>query len=314
MMSTEKTTIANNDVKESNTVPTSIIGKQQMVIQDGKYTPEILWSMGRIGSYAASPDLKRIVYTIAYFSVKENKEHIVLHCMDSDGSNDVLLTDTAFNEASPQWIKNGTKISYLSDASGLNQIWEMNPDGTERKQLSFFEKDIDSFKFAPDGQHILFISQADYIYKPRNLYKDLDKTTGLMANDLMYKHWDKWLKTVPHPFYAAFDGDKMMEATDILKDTRFESPLLPFGGIEQLNWSNDSKIIAYTCKKKAGKEYALSTDSDIYLYNIENQEEVNICKLPNDPDQNMGYDMNPAYSPCGKYLAWLSMEIGRAHV
>ena len=129
-----------------------------------------------------------------------------------------------------------------------------------------------------------------------------------MANDLMYKHWNKWLETVPHPFYASFDGEKMGQSTDILAGTRYESPLLPFGGIEQLTWSNDSKTIAYTCKKKAGTAYALSTDSDIYLYDCESEKEVNICKKAGDPDQNSGYDINPLYSPCGKYIAWLSME------
>ncbi len=285
-----------------------IIGKHDITIPNNKYTPEVIWSMGRIEAYAISPDQSMLAYMVTYFCIKENTSHTVLHCMHSDGSNDALLTTTAFNESSPQWIKNGSKIAFLSNASGSSQIWEMNPDGTERKQLSFFEKDIDSFKFAPDGQHILFISQVDYIYRPENLYKDLDKTTGLMANDLMYKHWDKWLETVPHPFYASFDGCKMQEATDLLKGTRFESPLLPFGGIEQLNWSSDSKKIAFTCKKKAGKDYALSTDSDIYVFDIETGKEINICKLPGDPDQNMGYDINPAYSPCGKYIAWLSME------
>ena len=163
MISSEKTTIADtSNQKENSAAPVSIIGKQQVVVENGKYTPEILWAMGRIGDYAASPDLKQIVYSIAYFSVKENKEHVVLHLMNQDGTNDVLLTETAYNESSPVWIKDGSKIAYLSDASGCSQIWEMNPDGTERKQLSFFEKDIDSFKFAPDGQHILFIAQRHY--------------------------------------------------------------------------------------------------------------------------------------------------------
>ena len=285
-----------------------IIGKQTIIVKDGKFTPEVFWSMGRIEAYSVSPDNTKIAYMVTYFCIDENKGHTVLHIMNSDGSNDTLLTDTANDETSPLWIKNGTKIAFLSNASGKNQIWEMNPDGTERKQLSDFEKDIDSFKFSPDNNWILFVSQVDYIYKPENLYKDLDKTTGLMANDLMYKHWDKWLKTVPHPFYASFDGDKMGNATDILAGTRFESPLLPFGGIEQLTWSIDSNTIAYTCKKKAGTAYALSTDSDIFLNDLKTQQEINLCKLPDDPDQNMGYDINPLYSPCGKYMAWLSME------
>ena len=142
-----------------------IIGKQAVVVKDGKYTPEVFWSMGRIEAYAVSPDNAKIVYMVSYFSIEENKGHTLLHVMDSDGSNDVLLTDTANDETSPLWIKNGSKIAFISNASGKNQIWEMNPDGTERKQLSDFEKDIDSFKFSPDEKSILFVSQVDYIFR-----------------------------------------------------------------------------------------------------------------------------------------------------
>ena len=286
----------------------NIIGKKDVKVVDGKYTPEILWSMGRIEGYNVSPDNKKIAYFLSYHSIEENKGHTVIHVMDSDGSNDKLLTESKYDENSPAWIKNGSKVAFISNESGSGQIWEMNPDGTERKQLSFFEKDIDSFQFSPDGKQILFISQAPYIYRPEKLYNGLDKTTGMMANDLMYKHWNQWLETVPHPFYASFDGNKMGDATDILAGTRFESPLLPFGGMEQLTWCKDSKIIAYTCKKKAGRDYTLSTDSDIFFYDTSAKQETNICKLPGDPDQNMGYDINPLFSPCGKYIAWLSMK------
>ncbi len=286
----------------------NIIGKKDVKVVDGKYTPEILWSMGRIEGYNVSSDNKKIAYFLSYHSIEENKGHTVIHVMDSDGGNDKLLTESKYDENSPAWIKNGSKVAFISNESGSNQIWEMNPDGTERKQLSFFEKDIDSFQFSPDGKQILFISQAPYIYRPEKLYNGLDKTTGMMANDLMYKHWNQWLETVPHPFYASFDGNKMGDATDILAGTRFESPLLPFGGMEQLTWCEDSKIIAYTCKKKAGRDYTLSTDSDIFFYDTSAKQETNICKLPGDPDQNMGYDINPLFSPCGKYIAWLSMK------
>ena len=299
---------ANGEVQQTNNEASGFIGKHQLQIPDGKYTPEILWSMGRIAGYDASLKAGKIAYPVVYYSVAENKGHQVLHCMDADGKADVLLTTTAANESNPQWIKNGTKIAFLSDESGSSQIWEMNPDGTERKKISDFAKDIDSFLFSPDASQVLFISQTPYTEHPEDLYDELEKTTGLMANDLMYKHWDRWQKTVPHPFYAAFDGEKIGEATDILAGTRFESPILPFGGMEQLTWSPDSKAIAYSCNKKVGLAYALSTDSDVYIYHLDTKKEWNICKVEGDPDQNLGYDMNPRFSPCGKFIAWLSME------
>ena len=281
----------------------TIIGKQEIKIEDGRLTPEVLWAMGRIGSSTISPDGEKIAYTVSYYSVKENKSHTVIYIMNADGSENKLLTTTAASEYEPAWIKNGEKLAFLSNG----QIWEMNPDGTERKQLSDYEGGIDCFSFSPDGNKVLFISQVKYGERTVDKYPDLDKATGMVIDDLMYKHWDEWVQTVPHPFVADFDGNKVGAATDIMEGEPFESPMKPFGGIEQLTWSNDSKQIAYTCRKKTGLEYSVSTDSDIYLYNIESKETRNLCKEDAN-DKNMGYDTNPLFSPDGTMIAWQSME------
>lgn len=284
-----------------------IIGKQEIRIKDKKLTPEALWAMGRIGSSTVSPDGKQIAYTVSYYSVKENKSHTVVYVMNADGTNNLLLTTTADSEMEPAWIKGGSKIAFLSAASGSMQLWEMNPDGSERKQLSAYEGGIDGFKFSPDESKVLFIAQVKYGERTSDLYPDLDKASGRVITDLMYKHWDEWVESIPHPFVATFDGNQVGEATDILKDEPYESPMKPFGGIEQLAWSNDSKQIAYTCRKKTGLEYSVSTDSDIYLYDTESGKTRNLCK-EDATDKNLGYDTNPKFSPDGKSIAWQSME------
>lgn len=284
-----------------------VIGKQEIRIKNKKLTPEALWAMGRIGSSSVSPDGKQIAYTVSYYSVKENKSHTVIYVMNADGTNNLLLTHTADNEVEPTWIKGGSKIAFLTAASGSMQIWEMNPDGSERKQLSSYEGGIEGFKFSPDESKVLFISQVKYGQRTSDIYPDLDKASGKVINDLMYKHWDEWVENIPHPFVASFDGNQVGAATDILKDEPYESPMKPFGGIEQLAWSNDSKQIAYTCRKKTGLEYSVSTDSDIYLYNTETGETRNLCK-EDATDKNLGYDTNPKFSPDGKSIAWQSME------
>lgn len=284
-----------------------IIGKQEIRIKDKKLTPEALWAMGRIGSSTVSPDGKQIAYTVSYYSIKENKSHTVIYVMDADGTNNLLLTTTADSEMEPAWIKGGSKIAFLSAASGSMQLWEMNPDGSERKQLSAYEGGIDGFKFSPDESKVLFIAQVKYGERTSDLYPDLDKASGRVITDLMYKHWDEWVESIPHPFVATFDGNQVGEATDILKDEPYESPMKPFGGIEQLAWSNDSKQIAYTCRKKTGLEYSVSTDSDIYLYDTESGKTRNLCK-EDATDKNLGYDTNPKFSPDGKSIAWQSME------
>ena len=288
---------------ESVQADASIIGKQEMTIQDGRLTPEILWAMGRIGSSSVSPDGKRIAYTVSYYSVKEDKGHTVIYVMNADGTDNKLLTTTAASESSPVWMKDGSALAFLSGG----QIWRMNPDGTDRKQLSSYDGAIEGFAFSPDESKVLFISQVKYGERTVDKYPDLDKASGKVIDDLMYKHWDEWVETVPHPFVASFDGNQVGEATDILAGEPYESPMKPFGGIEQLAWSTDSKQVAYTCRKKTGQAYSISTDSDIYLYDIDSKQTRNLCK-EDATDKNMGYDTNPKFSPDGKSIAWQSME------
>ncbi|MEJ8763035.1 S9 family peptidase [Phocaeicola sp. HCN-40430] len=288
-------------------VAAEVIGKQEVALKEGRLTPEALWAMGRIGSSSVSPDGKRIAYTVSYYSVKANKSRTVIYVMNADGSENTLLTAGAASEMEPAWIKGGQKIAFLTSEGGSSQIWEMNADGSGRKQLSNYEGNIEGFRFSPDGSKVVFISQVKYGKRTTDLYPDLDKASGMVIDDLMYKHWDEWVQSVPHPFVALFDGNKVGQATDILQGEPYESPMKPFGGIEQIAWSTDSKQIAYTCRKKTGKEYSVSTDSDIYLYDIESKQTRNLCK-EDATDKNMGYDTNPKFSPDGKRIAWQSME------
>ncbi len=280
----------------------SVIGKSDIKIADGRMTPEALWAFGRIGEMAVSPDGKRVVYTVGYYSVPENKSNWEVFVMNADGSDNRQVTHTPYSESGVTWIKGGTKIAFLCSESGSGQLWEMNPDGSGRKRLSNFEKGVEGFAFSPDGKKVLFISQVKTVKSTAEKYPDLDKTTGLVITDLMYKHWDEWVTTAPHPFIADFDGNAVFNPVDIMEGEPFESPMKPFGGIEQLAWNTTSDKVAYTSRKKVGKEYALSTNSDIYVYDLNTKRTVNMT------EGNMGYDTNPKYSPDGKSIAWLSME------
>ena len=302
----------------------SFIGKSNITLQSDLMTPEALWAMGRIGTAQASPDGKHIIYQVGYYSVKQNKGHQVIYIMDSDGKNNKMLTTSAKSETDAVWIKDGQKIAFLCDG----QIWEMNPDGSGRKQLTNDKTGIDGFKFSPDEKYVILIKQIPYHGIIKEKPEDLPLTTGRVITDMNYRHWDEYVESIPHPYLAEVTSNGIGEGTDIMKGEPYECPVKPFGGAEQLAWSTDSKTIAYTSRKNTGINYAISTDTDIYLYNIESKQTVNICKPANykEPEINMtksmknqavnskenlknnpGYDVNPKFSPNGQYVAWLSM-------
>ncbi|MCC8147211.1 MAG: S9 family peptidase [Bacteroidales bacterium] len=286
----------NNPQKEESSDP--IIGKANIEVKGDRLTPEILHLLGQVSGVSVSPDKQKILYGVSYGDIALNKRNRELFTVNVDGSDKKQITHSAKSEGDVQWIKSGDKIAFLYGG----QIWEMNPDGTGRIQLSNYEKGIDGFCFSPDEKKILFISQVKSVELASDLYKDLDKASGRVIDDMMYKHWDEWVETVPHPFIADFDGKSISNVIDILEGEPYEAPMKPFGGIDDLDWSPDGKQVAYTSRKKTGKEYTLSTNSDIYFYNLDTKETRNIT------EGMMGYDVHPRFSPDGKYIAWLSME------
>ena len=284
---------------------------------------ETLWAMGRIGGAQASPDGKSVVYQVGYYSVKQNKGHQILYVLSMDGKKQTKLTTTTASETDASWIDGGRRIAYLSGG----QLWSMAADGTDRKQLTHSQTDIEGYKFSPDGKHVILIKSLPYHESIKQNPADLPLATGRLVTDLNYRHWDHYVETVAHPFVADVTDGGISDGVDILDGEPFECPMAPFGGIEQLDWSKDSKMVAYTCRKKTGVSYAVSTDSDIYLYDIATRKTKNLCKpddykpVPVDvtksmknqavnhqgSDLNMGYDVNPRFSPDGKYVAWQSM-------
>ena len=304
---------------------TGFIGKNEIKLTGNKMTPEALWAMGRIGATQASPNGKSIVYQVGYYSVKANKGHQVLYVIDTNGKNNKLLTTDSKSETDASWIEGGKAIAFLRDG----EIWKMNSDGTNRIQLSHENNSIEGYSFSPDGNWVLIIKQIPYNDIIKKNPDDLPLATGRLVTDMNYRHWDEYVETIPHPFLAQVNPDGSIgESKDIMGNEPFECPVKPFGGIEQLACSPDSKCIAYTSRKKTGVEYAVSTDTDIYLYCIDSGTTTNLCKPENykEPEidmtktmknqevnseanlkNNPGYDQNPKFSPDGKYVAWQSM-------
>ncbi|MBP7373582.1 MAG: S9 family peptidase [Prevotella sp.] len=302
----------------------TMIGLNNIKLESDLMTPEALWAMGRIGSSEASPDGKQIVYQVSYYSVKENKSHTMLFVQNADGKNKRQLTKDEKSESDATWIECGKKIAFIRSG----EIWSMNADGSDRKQLSNTDGSVEGFKFSPDGKKVVFIKSIPYYGSIKKNPEDLPKASGRLITDMNYRHWDHYVETIAHPFVAEVTAEGIGNAKDIMEGQPYESPVAPFGGIEQISWSMDSKSIAYTSRKKEGVEYAISTDTDIYLYNLSTGKTVNLCKPEGykEPmidatksmrdqevnhqkgDMHVGYDVNPKFSADGKYIAWQSME------
>ena len=291
-----------NAQTQTNKHKTTIIAKPNLKLTSDLMTPEALWAFGRVSGQEVSPDGKTVMYGVSYYSIEQNKGNRELYSVDVNGENFRQLTHSPKSEFNAVWRPDGKKIGFLSSESGSVQLWEMNPDGSKRIQISDIEGGITGFKYSPDQTKILYTKEVPIENKFPDLYKGLPEASGKLFDDLMYRHWDHWVESYSHVFFADYDGKKVWNDKDILKGEPYHSPLSPFGGIEQINWSADSKTIAYTCKKLTGKAATLSTNSDIYLYSLETGETKNIT------EGMMGFDISPLYSPDGNFIAWESME------
>ena len=272
------------------------ITKPEITIEGGRLTPEALWAMGRINSVHPDEQSGLVAYTVSYYSVEENRSTSWIRICKPIG--ETIETIDEFVGHSPAW-HNG-QLCYIN-AQGQVVIGD--------KTLTGFEHDIEGFLLSPQGDKIILIAQVKTIPSTADKHPDLPLASGRVVDDLMYKHWDEWTETAPHPFLCTFSPEsltasspKIVDCIDLLEGTPYESPMKPFGGIEQLAWSPDCKTIAYTCRKNSGLDYAVSTNSDIYLYDIATGTHTNLT------EGNGGYDTNPSYSPDGQWIAWQSME------
>lgn len=282
---------------------TDIIDRPDFKSATGIFDIDALEALGRVSEPRVSPDGKRVLFGVSYESVPQNKSNRDLYVMNIDGTGVTRITKTAQSENSAVWIDNGTRIAFVYAEKGSSpQLWVMNADGTERHAATNIEGGIEGFLFSPDQSKVVLISTVKYNRTAADIYPDLPKATGRVIDDLMYKHWDSWVTEIPHPFIGAFDGQTVTDLKDIMEGEPYEAPMRPFGGVESFAWSPDSKILVYTSRKKTGMEYALSTNSDLYAYNLTTGTTTNLT------EGMMGYDTNPAFSPDGRYMAWLSME------
>ncbi len=284
-----------------------IIEKPDVKVVDGKLTPEVLEAFGKVSAPVVSPDGKEMAFTITYDDIEENKGNAEIYLMNADGSDMRRVTKSAASESNIRWIDNGEKLAFLryDDETKAVQMFRAGKDGGNVKRLTNKENGIECFEISPDGTKVIFGSPIDAFNKDTTLFEGLPKTTGRVVDDLMYKHWDEWVTKIPHPFVADFSLDGVSNEKDIMEGEPFECPMRPFGGADAFAWNPDSKSLVYVSRKLKGQEYAFSTDSNLYLYELESGKTSLLT------DGMPGYDTDPVFSPDGRTLAWLSMPTAK---
>lgn len=266
-------------------------------------TPEELLTMTRVGAISLSPKKDKIVYNAGFPSIEANKIQTKIFVIDRNGKNKMQLTKNDQSQYSPTWIDGGKRIAFMAVKDDEMQLFSMLPDGTDIKQITNIKGGISGFLFSPQEKKIAIVKDVPFdSNKGKNIHKDLPKTSGLVIDDIMYRHWDEFVETIPHIFIAEYNGSLITEAKDILEGEPYEAPMKPFSGVEDISFSPDGRYLAYASRKKTGKEYAVSTNSDIYIYDMQSGTTKNIT------EGMMGYDTYPKFSPDGKSIAWISME------
>ncbi len=282
------------------------IEASDITIQDGKMSPEALLAFGRLGDPQLSPDGSRILYGVSYTSVEENRSCRNIFLCDLDGGNRVQVSKEASSVNNARWIDD-SRIVFLQKGQIFTAKLGRNGKMGKKVQLSDVAEGVSEFAISPDGAKILYISTVKGGVKtPSSDNDDLAKAEAYKADDLMYRHWDHWVTDIPHSYVAMFDlkAEKAIttdNSIDLLgADSPYELPTEPFSGIEQLSWSPDGRYIAYSCRTKVGKDYAFSTNSDIYIYDMLTGATVQVT-------DGGGYDTDPVWSPDGSMVAWVSM-------
>ena len=277
---------------------------------EGKFTPEIMWKMSRIGQQVLSEDGSKLIYTVTQYNLAENRGITRLWLRDMATAEECAITDYNSTNTAPQWLSEN-RIAFMSNRSGSMQAWAMDIDGQNLTQLTDIEGGIEGFGIA--GDHAFYVQRVKVApLKGSDKYADMDKSKVRLYDDLMVRHWDYWDDgSYLHIFAADYKDGKIVDGVDIIgADKAYDAPLAPYFDTAEIRLSPDGSMLAYTCKPLTGVDYALSTDSDIFLYDFATKATRNLSKeaAAQGDEKFVGYDKYPVFSPDGTKVAFRSQR------
>lgn len=261
-------------------------------------TPELLWKTGRVGLDCVSPDGQWAVYGVQRYDVSENKGSRTLFALHLATGETRRLSDYSKTAGDAEFHPGGQKIGFLMDG----MLYEVALNGQEAP-AKVSDLEINGFHYSPDGTKILFCKDVKLDKTPAELYPELSKTSARISEGLFYRHWKSWHDyAYSNVFVADYAEGKIVGEPKNIQNERFDTPLTPDGGMEQVCWSPDGRFILYTCRKLNGTSEAQSTNSDLYAWELSSGRTLNFT------EDLKGYDRDPLFSPDGNYLVWISLQ------
>ncbi|MFI3295605.1 MAG: peptidase S9, partial [Rikenellaceae bacterium] len=268
------------------------------------FTTEVIWKMGRMGSAKLSPDGTTVLYTLTRYNVEQNRSSTTIWSQPFGSGTPVQLTTWNFSDNSAAWSADSKRIYFMSNRENGSQLWVMNADGSGMTRISDVEGGIGGFGVNSTEDKVWYASEVHVEdVSSADRYKDMPKSKALVYDDLMVRHWDCWEDgSYSHIFVADLKGGKLSGAKDINQGEPWDVPTAPYFDADEISWNNSGTALAYTASKSVGYEYAISTNSDIFLYTVADGSTKNLTEgMP-------GYDKYPVFSPDDSQIAWLSME------
>lgn len=257
-------------------------------------TPETLWTLNKIGVTVVSPDQKSLIYSVGKTDLKTEKNNKKNFFFNINNSETTPLD--LGKKSLIQWDSNG-----LYSQEG-DQIYRSKDGGKSWSEFYKIGK-VDNIVVSPDGKKVAF-SKEVLVEKllAKDKYSDVPKSTAHIYEDLNHRHWDYFNEGKYNHIFVVNIAENIDQAKDLLAGKPWDSPQRPFGGAEDFIWSPDSNYLLYVTKPLSGAQYAQSTNTDIFSY------ELASGSLKNLTENNKGYDVAPQFSPDGKFLTWQSME------